>query len=91
MINKYIFKITFFLILINLNLYAEDDFQVTKPGVITFTTEMTIEGKIEKPQVILVFSKETTKSGAGKDESSLIDEIFEPVKISTFEISIKKK
>ncbi len=61
-----------------------DEFQITKPGEITFTTEMTIEGKIEKPQVIIVFSKEGTKSGADEGEASFVEDILEPVRINTF-------
>jgi hypothetical protein len=57
----------------------DDDFVIKKPGEITFTSGIIIEGRVEKPQVLLIMTKEKTKLPPLKLNSSMIRFIEEPV------------
>jgi hypothetical protein len=69
----------------NKNEVAADpnDFVIKKPGEITFTSGIIIEGRVEKPQVLLIMTKEKTKLPALKLNSSMIRFIEEPVNINS--------
>ncbi|MBL8026755.1 MAG: hypothetical protein JNL74_10115 [Fibrobacteres bacterium] len=60
---------------------AEDEAVIKKPGEITFTSGIVIEGRVEKPQVLLIMSKEKTKLPELKLNASMIKFIEEPVHI----------
>jgi len=72
----------------NKNEVAADpnDFVIKKPGEITFTSGIIIEGRVEKPQVLLIMTKEKTKLPALKLNSSMIRFIEEPVNINSAQI-----
>lgn len=55
-----------------------------KPGEITFTVGAIIEGKIEKPQVIIVFPKEKPKSDSIVFDNSFKAEMLKPLNIEAF-------
>ena len=63
----------------------DDDFVIKKPGEITFTTGIVIEGRIEKPQVMLVLTKERVKIEPLDYEGSFIKSITEPLRLNTFQ------
>lgn len=64
----------------------EDDYVVKKPGEITFTTGIVIEGRVEKPQVILILTKEKVKMEPLHFDHSFVKNITEPVRYNTFDI-----
>jgi len=64
---------------------AEDEFIIKKPGEITFTTGIVIEGRVEKPQVMLVLTKERVKMEELNFEQSFVRNITEPLRYNTFE------
>ncbi|OGJ86846.1 MAG: hypothetical protein A2268_14335 [Candidatus Raymondbacteria bacterium RifOxyA12_full_50_37] len=69
---------------------AQDEFVIRKPGEITFTTGIVIEGRVEKPQVMLILTKERLKLQSIRFERSFVNRITEPVAYSTFELSRDK-
>ncbi len=65
----------------------DDDFIIKKPGEITFTSGIVIEGRVEKPQVMLVLTKEKIKSDPSSYKQSFLKNITDPLRYNTFEIS----
>jgi hypothetical protein len=57
----------------------DDDFVIKRPGEITFTSGIVIEGRVEKPQVLLIMTKEKTKLPELKLKASMLRFIEEPV------------
>jgi hypothetical protein len=67
-----------------------DDFVIRKPGEITFTTGIVIEGRVEKPQVMLILTKERIKLQPVTFERSFVNRVTEPVYYNTFEVTRDK-
>jgi len=65
----------------------EDEFVIKKPGEITFTSGIVIEGRVEKPQVMLVLTKEKIKVEPVIFQQSFVKNITDPLRYNTFEIS----
>jgi hypothetical protein len=83
--NKVLFLLTFFAIILGQTPpnSEDEDFVIKKPGEITFTSGIIIEGRVEKPQVLLIMTKEKTKLPPLKLNASMIRFIEEPVNISS--------
>ncbi len=58
-----------------------EDFVIKKPGEITFTSGLVIEGRVEKPQVLLILTKEKIKMPQLNMNSSMLRFVEEAVKI----------
>ncbi|MFH0921238.1 MAG: hypothetical protein V1913_12860 [Fibrobacterota bacterium] len=67
----------------------EESFVIKKPGEITFTSGIVIEGRVEKPQVMLVFIKERIKLEPVVFRQSPIGKITEPLRITPLEAGAK--
>jgi hypothetical protein len=65
----------------------DEDFVIKKPGEITFTSGIVIEGRVEKPQVMLILTKEKIKANPFVFQQSFIKNITDPIRYNTFEIS----
>jgi hypothetical protein len=65
---------------------GNDEFVQRKPGEITFTTGIVIEGRVEKPQVMLVLTKERIKLSPVVFSHSFLGDLTAPAKCQTFEI-----
>jgi len=61
---------------------SEKDNIVRRPGEITFTVGAVIEGKVEKPQVIIVFPKEKPKNDTLVFDNSFRSEMLKPLSIN---------
>lgn len=64
---------------------GQDEFVIKKPGEITFTTGIVIEGRVEKPQVMLVLSKEKIRIADEAFKNSFLSRITRPLQYNTFE------
>ena len=65
----------------------DEDFIIKKPGEISFTSGIVIEGRVEKPQVLLVLTKERIKVDPVVFQQSFLKNITDPLRYNTFEIS----
>ena len=66
---------------------ADEEFIIKKPGEITFTSGIVIEGRVEKPQVMLVLTKERIKVEPVLFQQSFLKNITDPLRYNTFQIS----
>ena len=64
----------------------DERFVIKRPGEITFTTGIVIEGRIEKPQVIIVLSKEEIKVKPVSFSNSFLAHVVRPLRQNTFEL-----
>lgn len=69
----------------------QEDFIIKKPGELTFTTGVVIEGRVEKPQVMLVLSKEALRLEPVTFEKSFLDNITRPLQYNVFEFLGEEK
>jgi hypothetical protein len=65
----------------------DEEFVIKRPGEITFTSGIIIEGRIEKPHVMLVLTKERIKLEPLVFQQSFLKNITSPLRFNTFEIS----
>ena len=63
---------------------SERDNILRRPGEITFTVGAIIEGKVEKPQVIIIFPKERSKTDSIYFDHSFRNEMLKPLKINAY-------
>ena len=57
----------------------KQEYVIEQPGTITFTSGVKIAGKVEKPQVMIFMSKESSLSFKPSFEHSFESEIFKPI------------
>jgi len=60
----------------------DQSFVVKRPGEITFTSGIVIEGRVEKPQVMLVFTKEKIKLEPVVFRQSPLSQITAPLRMT---------
>jgi len=70
---------------------GQDEFVIKKAGEITFTTGVVIEGRVEKPQVMLILSKEALRLEPETFEKSFINKITRPMQYNAFEFMGEEK
>jgi len=70
---------------------SEDEYVIRRPGEITFMTGIVIEGRVEKPQVMLVLTKEKIKLEPISFRNTFLKNITNPLRYNTFELFTEKK
>jgi pyruvate/2-oxoglutarate dehydrogenase complex dihydrolipoamide acyltransferase (E2) component len=70
---------------------SAEEYVIRRPGEITFEQGIIIEGRVEKPQLMLVLTKEKIKLEPVTFEKSFLTHITLPMRYNTFELFTEKK
>ncbi|OGS37574.1 MAG: hypothetical protein A2293_00195 [Elusimicrobia bacterium RIFOXYB2_FULL_49_7] len=66
---------------------SNENYVIRKPGEITFTTGIVIEGRVEKPQVMLILTKERIRLDPVLFRRSFLKDITRSLQYKNFDLS----